>query len=155
MAAQYVGCAPATILRTAERDPAFAEELYQAKCNAELSLVRNIRTAAGNEKYWRAAAWALERFFPDKYLPSGLHSVSAEQLAQVLTQFAQLIVREVPVERYRKNILKGVEDLVRSLGQNVARQADEKTRRETEVSRRCPATRRFRPIGRFPSKTLR
>jgi len=127
MAAEYVGCSVSTIQRTVERDPLFAESLGKARNNAELGLVRNIRNAANNEKYWRAAAWALERFFPNKYhTGGGPHVISAEQLAQVLTQFAHMIVEQVPVERYRKNIIKGLEAMVRNLGQTIAEEAARK-----------------------------
>lgn len=123
MAAEYVGCSVSTIQRTVERDPLFAESLGKARNNAELGLVRNIRNAANNEKYWRAAAWALERFFPNKYHPGSPHVISAEQLALVLTQFAHMIVAQVPVARYRKNIIKSLESMVRSLGQTIAEES--------------------------------
>ena len=123
MAAEYVGCSVSTIQRTVERDPLFAESLGRARNTAELGLVRNIRNAANNEKYWRAAAWALERFFPNKYHPGAPHVISAEQLAHVLTQFAHMIVEQVPVARYRKNIIKSLESMVRGLGQTIAEEA--------------------------------
>jgi hypothetical protein len=123
VAAQYVGCAVSTVQRTAERDPQFAAQLQHARCNAELSLVKQIRSAAKQEQYWRAAAWALERGFPEKYARRGPDVIDAEQLAQVLSQFAEMIVQQVPVDKYRKNILKGVEALARSLGQTVKQDA--------------------------------
>ena len=101
MAAQYVGCASRTIQRTAERDPKFAEELREAKGNAELGLVKNIRNAAKKEQYWRAAAWALERGFPEKYARRGPDVITVEQIGLLLTKFSEIIVEEVP-ERYRK-----------------------------------------------------
>ena len=118
-AARYVGCAVSTIQRTAERDPAFAERLGHAKCNAEVRLVRNIRDAANKSQYWRAAAWALERFFPEDYLQRHPNIITADQFAQVLTQFAEILIQQVPVERYRKNIVKALEALVRSFGGDV------------------------------------
>ena len=108
-----------TIQRTAERDPKFAEKLREAKGNAELGLVKNIRNAAKKEQYWRAAAWALERGFPEKYARRGPDVITAEQLAQLLAQFADMIIQQVPVDDYRKNIVKGVEALARSLGQTI------------------------------------
>jgi hypothetical protein len=123
VAAQYVGCAVSTIQRTADRDPKFAEELGKAKSNAELGLVKNIRKAAKKEQYWRAAAWALERGFPEKYARRGPDVITAEDLARVLAQFADMIVQQVPVDAYRKNIVKGMEALVRSFGQTVQEEA--------------------------------
>ena len=88
MAAQYVGCSPATIQRTAERDPKFAKQLREAKGNAELGLVKNIRNAAKKEQYWRAAAWALERGFPEKYARRGPDVITVEQIGLLLAQFS-------------------------------------------------------------------
>ena len=118
-AARYVGCAGSTIQRTAEREPAFAERLDRAKSNAEVGLVRNIRDAANKSQYWRAAAWALERFFPDDYSQRHPRVITAPQLAAVLTQFAEILIRQVPVERYRKRIVKELQALVRSFGGDV------------------------------------
>jgi hypothetical protein len=123
-AADYVGCSISTIRRTLERDPLFAQSIGRARSNAEVGLVRNIRTAADSGKYWRAAAWALERFFPARYNPGALQTITPEQLAQVITQLAEMIVQQVPVERYRKNILKAVDALLRSLGQTLSRDVD-------------------------------
>ena len=119
MAAKYVGCSPQTIRREAARDAKFAKKLRQAKGNAELGLVKNIRKAANKEQYWRAAAWALERMFPEKYARRGPDVITAEQLAQVLEQLMERVMRHVPVDEYRKNIVKDVESLARSFGQTI------------------------------------
>jgi hypothetical protein len=119
MAAKYVGCSPATIRREAVRDPKFAQQLREAKGNAELGLLRNIRNAAKKEQYWRAAAWALERMFPERYARRGPDVITAEQLAQVLEQLMQRIMHHVPVPKYRKNIVKDLESLARSFGQTI------------------------------------
>ena len=118
-AAHYVGCAVSTIQRTADRDPEFAQALGKAKCNAEVSLVKNIRNAAKKEQYWRAAAWALERGFPDKYAARSPDVITAEQLAQIMGQLADRIVLHVPNPRSRKNIVKDLDSLARSLGQTI------------------------------------
>jgi hypothetical protein len=119
VAAKYVGCSPATIRREAARDPKFAKQLREARGNAELGLVRHIRNAAKKEQYWRAAAWALERMFPEKYARRGPDVITTEQLAQVLEQLMQRVMHHVPVAKYRKNIVKDVESLARSFGQTI------------------------------------
>ncbi len=119
MAAKYVGCSPATIRCEAARDPKFAKRLREAKGNAELGLVKNIRKAANKEQYWRAAAWALERMFPERYARRGPDVITAEQLAQVLAQLAERVIEQVPADRYRKKIVKAVESLARSFGQTI------------------------------------
>ena len=106
VAAQYVGCAPATIQRTAERDPKFAEELGKAKSNAELGLVKNIRNAAKKEQYWRAAAWALERGFPEKYARRGPDVITARANRPAAGPASpRSIVKQCPA-KYRKRIVK-------------------------------------------------
>ena len=122
VAAQFVGCAASTIQRTAERDPEFGEELGKAKSNAELGLVKNIRNAAQKEQYWRAAAWALERGFPEKYARRGPDVITVEQVGLLLTKFAEIIVEEVP-ERYRTSILRRLDAISRGLGVSLSREA--------------------------------
>lgn len=115
VAAQFVGCAPSTIQNTAERNSKFAKELSKAKSNAELALVKNIRNAANKEQYWRAAAWALERGFPEKYARRGPDVITVEQIGILLTRFAEIIIEEVP-EGSRAIILKRLNTLARALG---------------------------------------
>ncbi len=91
VAAAYVGCAISTIQNTADRDPTFAEKLRQAACATELGLLKNIRNAAAKEQYWRAAAWALERRFPERYARRGPDVITLEQVAALLG----------PVQRHR------------------------------------------------------
>ena len=122
MAAQYVGCAVSTIQRTAERDPTFAKSLREARGNAEIGLVKNIRNAAKKEQYWRAAAWALERGFPEKYARRGPDVITIEQIGLLLTKFSEIIVRDLP-ERHRTEILKKMDAVSRSLGIVLKREA--------------------------------
>lgn len=122
MAAHYVGCAPDTIQNTAKRDPKFAEKLNHAKCNAELGLVQNIRNAAKKEQYWRAAAWALERWFPEKYARRGPDVITVDQIGVLLSQFSGMIVEHVP-ERCRQRLLKKMDALALRLGIDLRREA--------------------------------
>jgi len=119
VAARYVGCSPSTIRRAAERDAEFAAKLHRAQRNAEVSLVKNIRAAAKKEQYWRAAAWALERGFPEKYARRGPDVITAEQLAEILAQLAERIARHVPVAVYRKDIAKDVAAVARCFGRSI------------------------------------
>jgi len=114
-AARYVGCAHSTIQRTAHRDPEFAAKLRQAENRQEFSYLGNIQQAARKPQYWRAAAWFLERVFPEKYARRGPDVITVDQIRQVLAQFAQIIVAEVPVAKYRQKIIKRLEVLTASL----------------------------------------
>jgi hypothetical protein len=116
VAAGYVHCSPRTIRRTARRDPAFADRLQQARHNPEIFYLKSIQKAARKEQYWRAAAWALERTIPEKYARRGPDVITAGQIGVLMAQFAAIIVNEVPVARYRKNILRRLDVLCTSLG---------------------------------------
>ena len=122
MAAEYVGCAVSTIQRTAERDPKFAQELRHVKGNAEIGLLKFIRNAAKKEQYWRAAAWGLERAFPHAYARRNPRTLTFEQVAELLVQFSEILVRELP-ERARTKVLRHLDRMARSLGIELKREA--------------------------------
>ena len=89
MAARYVGCAGR---RSAARRPATPSSppgSRMANCNAEVGLLRYIRNAAKKEQYWRAAAWMLERGYPQRYARRGPDVITVEQIADLLAQFAR------------------------------------------------------------------
>jgi len=67
VAARYVGCCAATIRRAMLKDPEFGERVGRAETSMEIAHLKNINTAAADVRYWRAAAWALERRFPQRY----------------------------------------------------------------------------------------
>lgn len=114
-AARYVGCAHSTIQRTADRDPEFAEKLRQAENRQEFTYLGNIQQAAKKPQYWRAAAWVLERIFPEKYARRGPDAITIDQIKQVLAQFTEIVVAEVPVAKYRQKIIKRLDALTKSL----------------------------------------
>ena len=117
-AARYVGCATSTIQNTADRDPAFAEQLRHAECESEIGYLKNIRNAARKEQYWRAAAWALERRNPQDFAPRGPDVITVDQIKQIMAQFAAIIVEDVPVAKYRKRILKRLGAMTAGLGRS-------------------------------------
>ncbi len=110
-AAKYVGCAPATIVNTARREPEFAAQLEQAESKAEIGLMKNIHKAAGREQYWRAAAWALEHKYPDQYALPRPDAIPRGEIIGVLTQLADLIMEEVTVAAIRKPLMKRLQSL--------------------------------------------
>ncbi|MGQ9504231.1 MAG: hypothetical protein ACUVQG_03830 [Thermogutta sp.] len=112
-AARYVGCSPSTIRRTAERDPDFAESLHKAESKAQILFMKNIAAAARKEQYWRAAAWALERLNPEDYAARSPNSVTLEQIRTLVSEFARIIVEEVPLAAHRKRILRRLDRLGR------------------------------------------
>ena len=114
-AARYVGCDPKTIRNTAERDAEFADKLAHADSATEVTHLRNINVAAQKAQYWRASAWVLERLHPESYGNRNPDAVTPERLAEFLAQVGEMIVAEVPVDRYRKNILKKIDEMLREL----------------------------------------
>ncbi len=115
VAAKYVGCTARTIRNTARRDPQFAEQLHRKEYQSEIGYLENIRSAARNERYWRAAAWALERLNPERYGRRSPDAITIDQVKELLTQFAEIIVEEVPVPLFRKNVLKRLDAISRGL----------------------------------------
>lgn len=86
IAARFVGCSPSTITRTAARDPAFAADLARAEEALEVECLRAIRDAAKTPRYWRAAAWLLERRNPDDYATRTPRLYTAAQVLELFTQ---------------------------------------------------------------------
>jgi hypothetical protein len=115
LAARYVGCAAKTIRNTVARDQEFATGVRLAMCNAEVGLLRNIRNAAKKEQYWHAAAWMLERGYPQRYARRGPDVITVEQIAYLLAQFSRILTEEVPVAKYRKNAIRRLEGLAKGL----------------------------------------
>ena len=115
-AAKYVGCAVSTIQNTATRDHEFAKDLYRAEQNAELGFMRNIQSAAKKTQYWRAAAWALERINPRDFAQRKPNTITVEQVRQLLTQFAEIVIEEVPVSKYRTRIIARLNAMAIGLG---------------------------------------
>ena len=111
IAAKYVGCAVSTIQNAANRDPEFAEALERAESNLAVRCLTKIDKAADKEQYWRAAAWALERRYPREFASEQADKISAERMRHLLAQLAEIIVAEVPVARFRKNVLKRLASL--------------------------------------------
>jgi len=114
-AARYVGCHADTIRRTAMRDEEFALALEQAKSKHEVLHLSYINKAAKDGRHWRAAAWALERLYPSRYGTRRPDAFTLDQVAHVLSQFAGVVLDEVPSVRQRKKILARLAELTGSL----------------------------------------
>ena len=100
LAARYVGCSLDTIARTAERDRAFAKQLRKASVECEIRCLRSLQNAAQDPTQWRAAAWTLERLYPERYARRVHGAVTHEQLRQVIGRLRRQTAR-VRVSRRR------------------------------------------------------
>jgi hypothetical protein len=99
MAAEFVGCDPSTITRTAKRDENFRAQLAAAQSDADISALKIIRRTADQERYWRAAAWILERRNPEEYGRRSPNSFTGEQVMQILQRALDVIMPAVPMEQ--------------------------------------------------------
>jgi hypothetical protein len=112
MAASYVGCHVETIRRRALRDPEFAEQLRKSELSAEITFLKSIQAAVGDVKQWRAAAWALERLFPERYARRSPDSITIEQMTEIIKALAGIIVGEIPAKKLRQRVLERVAELL-------------------------------------------
>ena len=112
VAARYVGCSRSTIYRTALRDLAFRRQLQKAEGHYEILHLSNISEAAKCKQYWRAAAWILERKYPQRYAPQPANVPTAAQISELLGRFAEIVVEEVPSNRQQRQILTRLKGLL-------------------------------------------
>ena len=102
VAANYVGCAPSTITRTTLRDPEFAVAVAEAEQNTEIDSLRRVRNAARNDRYWRAAAWLLERRNPQDFAQRPPHSFTDEQIAQLFLQVTSTFIAKMSDDNFNQ-----------------------------------------------------
>ncbi len=105
VAAKYVGCSAETIRRGAKRDAEFGEQLRRAETGHELRYLQLIQGAAKDAKYWRAAAWALERKYPERYGQRATGSVTKAEMGQMVRELGETIAAEVSEAAVRRKIL--------------------------------------------------
>ncbi|NLY02367.1 MAG: hypothetical protein GXY83_40295 [Rhodopirellula sp.] len=110
-AAGYVGCSRDAIGRLAARDPGFASQLARAESLAQIDFMKSIRSATENDKQWRAAAWALERRYPEDFRLRGPDCLTPGELAEFIAEISEIILQELPASRYRKAVLKRLQEM--------------------------------------------
>lgn len=101
-AARYIGCTVITIRREALRNEQFSEALQRAHLAAELSPLHDLRAAA--KKYWRAAAWLLERTNPQRFAKQHPQSLTPDQVSAFVSRMIDIIGDEVPHAHARQRI---------------------------------------------------
>jgi len=100
VAARVAGCSHSTIARTAMRDPEFAAELDAAEHNSEIEALRQVRKAAKKDRYWRAAAWLLERRNPRDFARRTPTTLSEEDAANLAMRMADPIIYKMSDEEF-------------------------------------------------------
>jgi hypothetical protein len=96
IAALYVGCSPSTITRTAIRDADFFDQLINAELHSEVDALRHLRRASRKERYWRAAAWLLERRNPDDFGKREPNTVSEEKTHLIIDSIYSSVLKDLP-----------------------------------------------------------
>lgn len=117
-AARLIGCAESTVRTMARRDEAFAERLKQAELSREIIPLKNLQAAG--VKYWRAAAWSLERLHPNEYGRRKPDVVTPQQLSAVTEQFAEILLRRISSLEDRRAVQQEVVELMRRIERNLA-----------------------------------
>jgi hypothetical protein len=111
-AARYVGCAPSTIRRESVRNKQFNSDLRRASLTAELSPLQAIREAG--RKYWRAAAWLLERVDPQRFGKQDVRYVKPEQFEAFTEIIGGVIKEQISSPEERERILDKLEAIGRA-----------------------------------------
>jgi len=88
-AARHVGCSVDTVRREARRDEDFAQQLRDAETTALLMPLRMLRNAAGT--HWRAAAWLLERCYPEQFARRKPETVSPAPVGTLLDDVVTIV----------------------------------------------------------------
>ena len=115
MAAQYIGVHVASVRAEQRHDPGFAERLQKSELRSEVSFLKAIQAAAGDPKQWRAAAWALERLYPERYGRRAPKTIPLERMQELMSQTIDIIAAEVPVKRHREQLQRRLREFVKQI----------------------------------------
>lgn len=140
-AARYVDCAASTIRRECRRNPNFDTELRRAGLTAELCPLQALREAA--RKYWRAAAWLLERLDPERFGKQNPRHIKPDQLEAFSSIIIEIVSREVADPQERQRIYDKIGELQKSTERLVLTVRDTPPRRRSRrrASELTPAAR--------------
>jgi hypothetical protein len=92
-AAKYVHCSVNTIRREAERNADFGQQLRHSENYAQLTPLRAMQGAVGT--HWRAAAWMLERAFPERFGRPDAGAFGGRQARELLNEVLSIVRAEM------------------------------------------------------------
>lgn len=93
VAARIAGFAPTTLYRHMRVNEEFRQRVKEAQADGEQALIDTIRAASSEPKHWTAAAWLLERRYPERYGPPKQrlqHEVTPMTPEQALAKYREL-----------------------------------------------------------------
>jgi helix-turn-helix protein len=105
-AAKLVGCGINTINRELERNPQFSEKVLRSQRRAQLNPLRTMQRAA--RKHWRAAAWLLERAYPERFARRDAATAYARQAARLRNELILIVRREIAESFLQARLVKHV-----------------------------------------------
>lgn len=115
MAARYVGVHPRTLANEIRRDAEFQRQIAEAEIGFEIGLLKTIREAGGSATGWRAAAWQLERRFPERYRRQGAALFTVGEVEDLLRQLCDIVLDETPEAATRERIVRRFDVLLGGL----------------------------------------
>ena len=110
-AAAHVGWSACQLHRLAEQDKAFGRSLREAERSFEVRNLLHLYHAG--EKHWQAAAWLLERRYPDRYARRPPQVMTAKEVETCLTRFTQIVLDHIPEPDRRRHIEAALSELAK------------------------------------------
>jgi hypothetical protein len=146
-AADYVRCSVNTIRREAERNPQFRDEIRHAEENAELSPLRAMQRAI--HTHWRAAAWFIERAFPERFARPGAGTFAPREIRQLRNDLLEAIHSEITTPESSKRIDQRVRSIFQHHIHLAAQRISASRRIRLEINAAEEKNRRTEPLAAF------
>jgi transposase len=111
--ARFFQCSLSTISRTAQRDPEFGEKVARAERGQEIWSARTVTRTCQQDKYWRAAAWVLERRAPEVYGKPQPGKYTGREVLRIVGEILETIEEDLSPEmreRVRAKIRRTFEE---------------------------------------------
>ena len=77
--------------------------------------MKSINAAARQERYWKAAAWILERRNPEEYRLRSPGTFNEREFKFIITQLSEMIVEEVKSPAHRKRLLARIDEFLKNI----------------------------------------
>lgn len=103
-AAHYLGCAPKSIRREAERNGEFRAQLAKARSEARMHPLETLRQAATTN--WRAALAWMERLEPDRFARPDASVITKMEANQFVDNLIETIEKTVSNPRNRNDLFQ-------------------------------------------------
>lgn len=106
VAAEFADCRRLDLEAEIKRDPAFRLTVKQHELRPEIETLRKLLEAARDPKQWRAAAWFLERLYPERYAAGKRRVVKRADLRTFMQKLDQELAMKIPGPKKRQRLLQ-------------------------------------------------